>query len=116
MKVLNVENNTVITEHLRVAVSFWSRLKGLLGTDSFPEGSALLLKPCSSIHTFFMRYPIDAVFLDGENRVIYILHSIVPYRLSPLIKNAQKVLELPAGRCRRTAIEIGNKLEIIGER
>lgn len=60
-----------------------------------------------------MRYPIDAVFLDGENRVLYILHSIVPFRLSPLIKNAQKVLELPAGHCRRTDTEVGNKLQII---
>ncbi|HHX49861.1 MAG TPA: DUF192 domain-containing protein [Clostridia bacterium] len=84
-----------------------------MGTGSLPEKSALLLEPCSGIHTFFMRYPIDAVFLDGENRVLYILHSIRPYRWSPLIKNAQKVLELPAGCCRRTATEIGNKLEII---
>ncbi|MDD4568717.1 MAG: DUF192 domain-containing protein [Tepidanaerobacteraceae bacterium] len=113
MKVINADNNTIITEHLKVAANFWSRLKGLMKTDSLPEGSALLLEPCSSIHTFFMRYPIDAVFLDGENRVLYILHSIVPFRLSPLIKNAQKVLELPAGYCRRTDTEVGNKLQII---
>ena len=113
MKILNADNNTIITEHLQVAANFWSRLKGLMGTDSLPEGSALLLVPCSSIHTFFMRYSIDAVFLDDENRVLYILHSIVPFRWSPLIKNAQKVLELPVGHCKRTAIEIGNKLQII---
>lgn len=73
-----------------------------------PENQALLIKPCSSIHTWFMKYPLDIIFLNQENRVIRILHTIPPYRFGPVVRNAKTVLELTAGRCRQTGTEKGD--------
>ena len=75
------------------------------------QGTGLLINPCSSIHTCFMRYAIDVVFLDEENTTVHILHSIPPYRFSPVIQGAVKVLELPAGVCSSTNTVIGDKIQ-----
>jgi len=80
----------------RAAVSFFSRLKGLLGTDSIPAGSALIISPCTGVHTFFMRYPID-VMLVGNQKVIAIYNSLKPFRMTTVHPLAEFVVELPAG-------------------
>jgi len=76
IKILNLTRNITLTENTIIADSFFSRLQGLLGKDGLARGEGLILKPCDSIHTFFMRFAIDVVFVDRNNRVIRLYHSL----------------------------------------
>lgn len=82
---------------LEVARSTWSRFMGLMGRPGLAEGDGLLLDPCNSIHMFFMRFAIDAVFIDKRMRVKRVIRNLKPWRISPIVFGAKKVLELPAG-------------------
>lgn len=86
-----------LATHVAVADTLWARLRGLLGRADFPVGNGLLIRPCKGIHTFFMKFPIDAVFLDRENRIVAIFRALSPNRLTPIYRKASAVLELPAG-------------------
>ncbi len=100
-----------VADHVEVATSPWARSRGLLARAWLEPGSGLLIDPCNSIHTFFMRFPIDAVFLDRENRVVHILHDLRPWRLSWIFLRARRVLELPAGAARAAGLEPGQRLQ-----
>jgi len=113
--VINLDKGTVLAKKVLVADNFFHRLKGLIGTSDLESETGLLITPCSSIHTFFMNYSIDVVFLDHQNRVCGILHSLPPYRLGPIVKGARKALELKAGVCSATSTEIGDHIAFSGE-
>ncbi|MFQ3670254.1 MAG: DUF192 domain-containing protein [Verrucomicrobiia bacterium] len=93
--------------------SFWFRLKGLLGREGLAEGQGVLLAPCNSIHMWFMRFPIDAIFLDRDDRVVVIYESIRPWRMSGFHPSACKVLEFPAGTAARHGLVRGSVLELV---
>ncbi|MBU1726881.1 MAG: DUF192 domain-containing protein [Candidatus Omnitrophica bacterium] len=88
-------------------------MKGLLGKSGLEPGQALVLKPASSIHTFFMRFTMDAVFVDKDDSVIALYPDMPPFRLSGLHFNAKAVIELPAGVIRATSTQIGDTIRII---
>lgn len=111
MKATNFTRKTVLADRIKTASSFGERLVGLIGTADFRTGMGLLLVPCSSIHTWFMRYPIDVLFLDRDNRVLQAVHSIPPFRWGPVVKGAAKALELPAGVIGATGTQIGDMIE-----
>jgi len=71
-----------IAERVEVASNPWSRFWGLMGRRGLDPGHGLLIKPCSSIHMFFMRFPIDVVFLDRDNVVVKVVHGIKPWRMA----------------------------------
>jgi uncharacterized membrane protein (UPF0127 family) len=98
------------TTDLRVTLahSFFQRLAGLMGKASPPAGG-LLLSPCSSIHTFFMRFAIDAVFLDSENKVIKLVSDLHPWRIA-VVPKAHRTLELPTGKARELSLKRGDVL------
>ena len=100
MIAINGNTGKKISSRVAKADTFMSRFLGLMPRKSMDEEEGLWLDPCNSIHMFFMSFPIDAVFLDKDNRAVHILENFRPWRISPFIKNAQTVLELPAGRCR----------------
>lgn len=102
MKIINKTKNIVIAAEACVADSFYKRLKGLLGCRGLKTHSALIIKPCNSVHTFFMKFPIDVLFLDKNNKVIKLKQSLKPFRISPLYFNARVVIELPAGTAKAT--------------
>lgn len=91
------------------ARSFFARLKGLIGSASPGEG--LLIEPCNSIHTFFMRYAIDAVFYDKNHKVVAVHRNLKPWRISKIIPAARGVLELPSGAARD--MDRGDKLVVV---
>ena len=97
MKIINKTKNTVLAEEAIVADRCCSRVIGLLGKASLPKGQALVLKPCNSVHTFFMRFAIDVIFVDRNNRIIETVSSLKPWRLSSVYLLAQSCIELPAG-------------------
>ena len=87
-------NGKVFVENVNVANTFYSRLIGLMFSKKLHANSALLLEPCNSIHTCFMNYDIDVIFLDNENKVIKVVRSIKPWRMTRIYFSAKKVLEL----------------------
>ncbi len=88
-----------------------SRSRGLLGRASMGEGEGLWIVPCPMIHTFFMQFSIDVLFLDGELKVVRVLEDLKPWRLSPWVFRARSVLEL-AGGALKGSVAVGDVLEI----
>jgi len=86
-----------------------TRLRGIMGWKGMRRGEGLLLRPTFSIHTMFVRFPIDAVFLDKNMTVVAVAHELKPWRFAGARK-AKSVLELAAGECRRLGIERGDRL------
>jgi uncharacterized membrane protein (UPF0127 family) len=87
------------------------RMRGLIGRQGLPAGEGLLVSPAPAIHTAFMRFPIDALFLDGNMRVVDIVERLRPWRVASK-RRARAVLELSAGECARRGVEIGDRLEL----
>ena len=86
-----------------------ARMRGLLGRDALPGDEGLLLRPAGTIHTFFMRFPIDAVFLDRDLVVIGTVEHIGPWATASR-PGARAVLELAAGTCERLRVKKGDRL------
>ena len=106
---LRRENGDVVCDRCVVADSPASRLKGLLGRSELKPGEGLLLRPASAIHTCFMRFAIDAVFLDRDWRVVGISDDVRPWRAARG-RGAKAVLELPAGESARRGLAVGELL------
>jgi hypothetical protein len=87
-------------------------MKGLLGRKELPVGDALWIKPCFSVHTFFMQFPIDVLFLNKQNQVIAAVRNLKPNRMTRLYPQSFSVLELPPGTIVADNIQIGDQLEI----
>jgi uncharacterized membrane protein (UPF0127 family) len=112
MEVKNVEKNTILASRCKLAGNFFKRFMGLMGRKHLDTGEALLITPCNSIHMFFMKFSLDVIFLDENNTIVYLLEGIRPWSVSPLIKEACSVLELPAGTIKATGSETGDRLVI----
>ncbi|HET7269714.1 MAG TPA: DUF192 domain-containing protein [Rubrobacter sp.] len=112
MKLLRADG-AVVCERCVVADNPWTRLKGLLGRRGLEDGEGLLIRPTGSIHMFFMRFPIDAVFLDRELRILKVVADLKPWRMAAK-KGAKQVLEIAAGEAERRGLEPGQQL-VLGE-
>lgn len=88
------KDKIILAEKLEIAESFKDRLLGLMFSTSLGPRDALMLTPCKSIHTFFMNYPIDVLFLDKENKIVKIYKNMVPWRMTGFCFRAEKVIEL----------------------
>ncbi|MFP5458565.1 MAG: DUF192 domain-containing protein, partial [Bacteriovoracia bacterium] len=97
MQITHRETGTVIARRVTQATNILSRLLGLMFKKDLGEFDGLLLQPCNSIHTFFMRFPIDVVFLSSSNEVVKVIRAMPPWRFSWLYLRAVKTLELRAG-------------------
>jgi uncharacterized membrane protein (UPF0127 family) len=107
--VVRKEDGTVVCARCVVADSAWTRTKGLLGRASLGEDEGILLRPGGSIHMFFMRFAIDAVFLDRDLHVLRVAAGLKPWRMASR-RGAKAVLELPAGRCAHVGVAHGDRL------
>jgi uncharacterized membrane protein (UPF0127 family) len=92
------------------ASSAWERMRGLLGRAPLAPDEALLIEPCSSVHTFGMRYPIDLAYLDGEGRVLRVVPRVAPLRVSAR-PGARATLEMAAGAAQALGLQAGERLE-----
>ena len=95
-----------------VAESLWSRTAGLLGRRGLPADGGLWIRSCSSVHTFFLGFSIDVVYLAADYTVVKTCAGLKPFRLSMGGRRANSVLELPAGSIDRCRVAVGQKLEI----
>jgi hypothetical protein len=112
---ITVENTTrscTLVERCELANSFLSRLRGLMGRRSLEPGQGLLIYPESSIHMFFMRFPIDAVFVDKHDMVLSLHPELQPNRSFASKWGARYVLELPAGVIAQSGTQVGDQLAL----
>jgi uncharacterized protein len=105
-------NGEVACERCTVAHRMWPRMRGLLGRKSLPSGEGLLIRPAPSIHTFFMRFPIDVVFLSRQGEVLKVAERVPPWRARSC-RHSYAVLELAAGEAGRRGIAVGDRLETV---
>ena len=110
MRIYNTSKSTDIATDARAATGFWSRLVGLLGRSSLRPGQALVLEPCRSIHTAFMRFEIDVIYLDRSQRVVKLVPALKPFRLSGALRRATAVIELPSGTIANSRSAVGDHL------
>jgi hypothetical protein len=103
------DGGDVVCESCLLAETAFSRLRGLLGRSGLPSGEGMLLRPASSIHTGFMRFAIDAVFLDSSDRVLKVAAELRPWRMAAC-RGARAVLELPAGEAAKRGLRPGVSL------
>ncbi len=109
-RLVNVRSGALIASDVERARTVRERLKGLLGRDGLPEGQALVIAPCTSIHTFFMRFPIDVLFVDGSSRIVRAIGDLRPWRATRVYPSAALVVELPAGAIARTGTLEGDSV------
>ena len=110
MRVINQTRNVPLITQGRLADSFWLRLRGLLGATSLQQEEGLILVGEKSIHTLFMKFPIDVLYVDKNYNVIRIDTYMAPYRLGPFVPRSAYVLEMPTGTVTSTATEVGDQL------
>ena len=109
IKVRNETRKTVLAEAADVADTSAKRRTGLLKHSRLEPGDGLWIRPCESVHTFFMKFPIDLVYLDKRLTVRKVRHAVPAWRLSACL-TAHSVLELPAGTVRQTGTAVGDVL------
>ena len=112
MIAINTRTGKELATNVRVADTLFTRMKGLLGKRELPKGEALWIKPCFSVHTFFMKFPIDVLFLNKQNQVIAAVSNLKPNRITRIYPQSLSVLELPTGTIDDTNTELGDEIEI----
>jgi uncharacterized protein len=112
VRVDNLTRGSSVAERCRVAASLRDRTVGLLATPSLPAGEGLLIERTQSIHMFFMRYPIDVVFLDRQTRVTRTVADLRPWRVVWWARGARDCIELPVGALAASGTVAGDQLAV----
>jgi uncharacterized protein len=112
LSLVNQRTDAALARHVEVAVTRRARRKGLLGRDGLGSSSALILAPCAAIHTMFMRFDIDAVFVDDDGRAVKVVRKLVPWRIAA-DPTAHAVVEMPAGSLDEMDVAIGDRLYLL---
>jgi uncharacterized protein len=102
-------SGTLVCERCEIAGSAFARMRGLLGRSGLEPGAGMLIDPAPSVHMFFMRFPIDVVFLDRDRKVVGVRHNLRPWRVAGA-RHASAALELPAGAAAAARVEPGDEL------
>lgn len=111
LRLVDRESGRVVAERVSVANSWFSRLRGLMFRRELPAGEALLLVPCDSVHTHWMRFAIDVAMLDEKGRVVEVHEDVAPWRFVQPAKKSHAVLEFPA---KKAGVAPGDRLMIEG--
>ncbi len=106
--VLCREDGSCLSRHVRLADDWLGRLRGLLFSPPLRADACLVILPCQQVHTHFMRYALDVVFVDREWRVVRVLRALRPWRISPWVRDAHAVIEFAAGGA--AGVETGQRL------
>jgi hypothetical protein len=109
--VVNASNGAHLAEQAVLAKSFLARARGLLGRAGLAAGEGLILRPCNSVHMFFMHFSIDVAFLDRKGKVVGLAWNLPPGTVSKIYPKAAQAVELPAGTLGRTGTATGDVLE-----
>ena len=107
--VLLVDEKEII--EITIAKNMFSRMKGLMGKNTVEKG--LLLSPCNSIHTFFMKVPIDVLYLDKCGHIVSMNNPIIPWKVGKMIRHSKAVIELPSGTIKKSNIKLNQKVTFL---
>lgn len=110
MYVENISKQTIVVENLRIANTFFTRFIGLMGKSYFEKGDGLWIKPCNSVHMFFMKFPLDVIFLDRDNKIIHMEEELQPWKISKLVYGGKSVLEIPSKTIKLSQCELNDRL------
>lgn len=110
--IVNLTRNSTIAQNVKVANDPWQRAKGLLGEKILPQGQALVITGCQSIHMVFMQFSIDAIFCNGKHVVVGLCKDIKPFCFSPIFFKASYVIELPPGTIDLSQTKLGDQVQI----
>jgi hypothetical protein len=115
MKRTELHVNGVKRCEVMVADNFWTRFKGLMGkkSETIEQMGGLLIKPCSQIHTFFMKCAIDVIYLDRDNRIIKIEEAIPPGKCCKLVKGSKSLVEFPINSINKYGFKENDKVEVL---
>lgn len=106
-------NAELLADHLDLADGFFSRAKGLLGQKDLPANQGLWIKPCRDIHTFFMKFSIDCVFLDRKMQIIKIAKDVTPFKMVGPYWKSSSVMEFKSGFVETKKLEVGDQLYVV---
>ena len=109
-RVTNLTRKMLLANRVIRADTFSSRFRGLMGVRQLSAGEGLHIDPCTGIHTFFMRIPIDVLFLDLSHEIVEVLHVLEPWKMTRIYFRARSVLELAAGTIRASGTCPGDRL------
>ena len=112
MKLYNISKGSQISSKTKIAGSFFERLMGLMGKNGLEKEECLIITPCNSIHTFFMKFPIDVVFMDREGKVVKLIRGVGPKKMVMPIKGTHFVVEFDSRNEMTCEIEEGDILKI----
>lgn len=114
LRVENVTRGQALVTAGRVASNMWTRLRGLIGSRPLEAGQGMLISPCQSIHTHFMGFPIDVLYVGVDRQIVALDEAMVPWRFGRTHRKARFVIELPAGVIARTGTQVGDQLKLAG--
>jgi uncharacterized protein len=112
VQLINERTRKSVADTVEVAETRAARRRGLLGRARLDTGAALMLVPCFAVHTAFMRFAIDVIFLDGDGCVVRTVSRLSPWRMAMSVR-ARAVVELPAGQLESLAVDVGDALYLV---
>ena len=112
LKILVKDKNIILGEKIMEAHSFYDRAKGLMFQNESKNFDGMMINPCNSIHTFFMKIIIHVFFVDRSNRIIKIYKNLRPWRITPIFLDSKKVIEIPSSR-NISSVQKGDIVEIL---
>jgi len=113
LKLINTWNDQILAQEVNKAQTFFQRFKGLMFTKSLEPTCALHIEPCQGIHTFFMKYSIDVLYLDRNDIIVAIEENLQPSKIGKMYPRTKSVIELPAGRVEKTQTKVGQTVEFV---
>jgi uncharacterized membrane protein (UPF0127 family) len=113
MKIFHRATGRCIAEEVALANTSFTRLRGLMFRRRIAEAEALWLRPCNSVHTFWMFFAIDVIFLDRQLRIVKLVENMRPFRLTFPHLAARSVVEMSAHTISRASLKVGDQLEVV---
>lgn len=110
VRIINQSKGTVVAVRAAVARSVWDRGRGLMFRKSLDPGTGLVIDPCGSIHSMWMRFPIDVLYISRDDAVVRADTAMPPWRIGPLFAGGRLVIELPEGTIATSQTEFGDRL------
>ena len=110
MRVTRAGDGAIVAKFCESAHTSMQRMKGLLGRTKLEAGAGLWILPCNSVHTWFMKFPIDVIFLDANKKIVRTEENLRPWRITRIVLKARSVLEIESGTVSRFGLIAGDQL------
>ncbi len=112
VEVWNTTRNVALATRAHVADTFFTRLRGLIGRKGLNPGEGLVIIPCKGVHMWFMRFPIDVIYINAQGEVVDVDEHLRPWAIGRPRRTSRLVVELPAGTIAATGTQPGDRVEL----